>query len=111
MRRILDQPLLRLAGLHCHLGSQVTDPTLYGEAIHRMVSLMADVQANHGVVLTELNIGGGHGVPYVAGDVELDLDKLAGVIDDALDLACAAERFPRPMVVVEPGRAVSARAG
>ena len=111
VRRILDQPLLRLAGLHCHLGSQVTDPTLYGEAIHRMVSLMADVRANHGVVLTELNIGGGHGVPYVAGDVELDLDKLAGVIDDSLDLACAAERFPRPKVVVEPGRAVSARAG
>ena len=37
VRRILDQPLLRLAGLHCHLGSQVTDPALYGEAIHRMV--------------------------------------------------------------------------
>jgi diaminopimelate decarboxylase len=111
VRRILDQPLLRLAGLHCHLGSQVTDPALYGEAIHRMVSLMADVRATHGVLLTELNIGGGHGVPYVAGDSELDLAKLAGVIEDSLDLACAAERFPRPMVVVEPGRAVSARAG
>jgi diaminopimelate decarboxylase len=111
VRRILDQPLLRLAGLHCHLGSQVTDPAPYGEAIHRMVSLMADVRAKHGVVLCELNIGGGHGVPYVAGDTELDLDKLAGVIDDALDLACAAERFPRPKVVIEPGRAVCARAG
>ena len=111
VRRILDQPLLRLAGLHCHLGSQVTDPAPYGEAIHRMVSLMADVRAKHGVVLTELNIGGGHGVPYVAGDAELDLDKLARVIDDALDEACAAERFPRPKVVIEPGRAVSARAG
>jgi diaminopimelate decarboxylase len=75
------------------------------------VSLMADVRAKHGVVLTELNIGGGHGVPYVAGDAELDLDKLARVIDDALDEACAAERFPRPKVVIEPGRAVSARAG
>jgi diaminopimelate decarboxylase len=111
VRRVLDQPLLHLAGLHCHLGSQVTDPGPYGEAIHQMVSLMADVRARHGVVLTELNIGGGHGVPYVAGDAELDLDRLAEVIDDALDLACAAERFPRPMVVVEPGRAVCARAG
>jgi diaminopimelate decarboxylase len=111
VRRILDQPLLRLAGLHCHLGSQVTDPAPYGEAIRRMVSLMADVRAKHGVVLTELNIGGGHGVPYVAGDAELDLEKLARFIDDALDEACAAERFPRPKVVIEPGRAVSARAG
>jgi diaminopimelate decarboxylase len=110
-RRILDQPLLRLAGLHCHLGSQVTDATPYGEAIQRMVSLMADIRAKHGVVLGELNIGGGHGVPYVAGDAELDLDQLAKVIDEALDLACAAERFPRPKVVIEPGRAVCARAG
>src|SRR4029453_18655677 len=30
---------------------------------------------------------------------------------DALDAACAAERFPRPRIVVEPGRAISARAG
>jgi diaminopimelate decarboxylase len=111
VRRVLDQPLLRLAGLHCHLGSQVTDPAPYGEAIHKMVSLMADVRARYGVVLTELNIGGGHGVPYVAGDGELDLGKLARVIDDALDAACAAERFPRPKVAVEPGRAMCARAG
>ena len=109
--RVLGQPALRLAGLHCHLGSQVTDPAPYGEAIRRMIALMADIRAKHGVVLPELNIGGGHGVPYVAGDGELDLGELADFIDDALDAACAAERYPRPMVVVEPGRAMSARAG
>ena len=27
------------------------------------------------------------------------------------DASCAAERFPRPTIVVEPGRAISARAG
>ncbi len=109
--RVLGQPKLRLAGLHCHLGSQVCDPAPYGEAIRRMVALMADIRAKHGVVLPELNIGGGHGVPYVTGDAELDLTELADVIDDALDAACAAERYPRPTVVVEPGRAMSARAG
>jgi diaminopimelate decarboxylase len=110
-RRVADQPMLRLVGLHCHLGSQVTDPALYGEAIHRMVALMADIRARHGVMLSELNIGGGHGVPYVAGDPELDLRALAAVIDDALEVACARERFPRPLIVVEPGRAIAARAG
>ena len=110
-RRILHQPLLDLVGLHCHIGSQVTDPMLYGEAVHRMIAAMADIRARHGVILHELNLGGGHGVPYVSGDPELDLAELSDVIDDALDWACAAERFPRPRVVVEPGRAVSARAG
>lgn len=49
--------------------------------------------------------------PYRSGDPELDLAELRDFIDDALDAACAAERFPRPRVVVEPGRAISARAG
>ena len=110
-KRILHQPLLNLVGLHCHIGSQITDPMLYGEAIHRMIAAMADIRTKHGVILHELNIGGGHGVPYVSGDPELDLAELADVIDDALDWACAAERFPRPRLVVEPGRAISARAG
>jgi diaminopimelate decarboxylase len=111
IQRVLDQPLLHLVGLKCHIGSQVTDASLYGEAIRQMVPLMAEIRARHGVILTELNIGGGHGVPYASGDSELDLHALRDFIDDALDASCAAERFPRPTVVVEPGRAISARAG
>ena len=109
--RILHQPALELVGLHCHIGSQVTDATLYGEMIRRMLATMSDIRRRHGVVLHELNIGGGHGVPYVTGDPELDVAELADIIDNALDWACAAERFPRPRIVVEPGRAISARAG
>jgi diaminopimelate decarboxylase len=109
--RVLSHPSLDLIGLHCHLGSQVTDAALYGEAIRRMIAAMADIRARHGVILTQLNIGGGHGIPYLAGDPELSIDELARVIEDALDAACAAERFPRPAIVVEPGRAISARAG
>lgn len=111
VRRILRTPNLDLVGLHCHLGSQVTDPALYGEAVRRMIAAMADIRNSERLILGELNIGGGHGVPYVSGDPVLDLGELADVLDDALDAACAAERFPRPRLVVEPGRAISARAG
>src|ERR1700752_3424446 len=111
VKRIVHQPLLELVGLHCHIGSQVTDPALYGEAIRRMIAAMADIRARHGVILHELNIGGGHGIPYVTGDPELRLDELGRVIRDALEEACAAEHFPRPRIVVEPGRAISGRAG
>ncbi len=111
VQRVLAHPILDLIGLHCHIGSQVADPALYGEAIHRMIAVMADIRAKHGVILTELNIGGGHAVPYISGDPELDLDQLARVIEDALDEACAAEHFPRPAIVVEPGRGISARSG
>ncbi|OBF40577.1 diaminopimelate decarboxylase [Mycobacterium sp. ACS1612] len=110
-QRILHQPALELVGLHCHIGSQVTDPTRYGEVVRRMIAAMADIRRSHGVLLTELNIGGGHGVPYVTGDSELSVGELSDIISDALDWACATERFPRPRIVIEPGRAISARAG
>src|SRR6202046_1494776 len=80
--RVLSRPSLQLIGLHCHLGSQVTDAAIYGEAIRRMIAAMADVRARHGVILTELNIGGGHGIPYLAGDSELSVDELARVTAD-----------------------------
>jgi diaminopimelate decarboxylase len=111
VKRVLAHPILDLVGLHCHIGSQVTDAALYGEAIHRMIAAMADIRAQHGVILTELNIGGGHAIPYIPGDRELNIDELAKVIEDALDEACTAEHFPRPTIVVEPGRGISGRAG
>ena len=101
VKRVLAHPYLELVGLHCQIGSQVANPALYGEAIRRMIAAMADIRATHGVILTELTMGG---------DGPLTLDELADVIDDALDEACAAEHFPRPSVVVEPGRGISRRA-
>jgi diaminopimelate decarboxylase len=111
VKRVLDQPCLDLVGLHCQLGSQLTDAGLYGEAIRQMTAVMAQVRDRHQVVLTELNLGGGHAVPYISGDPELNLRALAAVIDAALRSACAEYKYPRPRVVIEPGRAIAARAG
>ncbi|OBI18169.1 diaminopimelate decarboxylase [Mycobacterium sp. E2497] len=111
LRRVLDQPWLNLVGLHCRLGSQLTDASHYGEAIRQMIGVMAKVRDRHQVVLTELNLGGGHAVPYLSGDPELNLRSLAATIGAALESACAEHEFPRPTIVIEPGRAIAARAG
>ena len=111
VKRVLDQPCLELVGLHCQLGSQLTDPGLYGEAIRQMVAVMAEVRERHQIVLTELNLGGGHAVHYHAGDPESNLHTFATSIDAALRFACAEYRYPRPQIVIEPGRAIVARAG
>ncbi|WP_445169868.1 diaminopimelate decarboxylase [Mycolicibacterium sp. Dal123E01] len=109
--RILRQPCLSLAGLHCHIGSQVADPALYGQAIEALIALMADIRDRFGITLPELNIGGGHAVPYVTGDPELDLTRFADIVEHSLESSCAATHFPRPTLTIEPGRAISARAG
>jgi diaminopimelate decarboxylase len=111
VKRVLDQSCLDLVGLHCQLGSQLSDPGTYGEAIRQMVAVMAEVREHHQIVLTELNLGGGHAVPYHSGDPESNLHAFATTIDAALRSACAEYRYPRPQIVVEPGRAIAARAG
>ncbi|MEE6177213.1 diaminopimelate decarboxylase family protein [Mycobacterium sp. 050134] len=111
IKRILGQRWLDLAGLHCQLGSQLTDAAPYGEAVRQMIALMAEVRERHQVVLTELNLGGGQAVPCSSGGPELNPRALAGVIETALAAACAEHRYPRPRVAIEPGRAIAARAG
>ncbi|PTR31915.1 diaminopimelate decarboxylase [Rhodococcus sp. OK519] len=111
VRLVLEQPNLELVGLHCHLGSQISDSSLFATAVERIVAQMGRIRREHGVILTHLNLGGGHAVPYLPGDPELDLTGLARVVDDALDDACARNRFPRPALTLEPGRAIVARAG
>jgi diaminopimelate decarboxylase len=111
VKRALDQPGLDTVGLHCQLGSQLTDAWLYGEAIRQMIALMAEVRDRHQVVLSELNLGGGYAVPYLAGDPEIGPGALATVIDTALESACAKYSYPRPQIMIEPGRAIAARAG
>jgi diaminopimelate decarboxylase len=75
------------------------------------VALMAEIRDRHHVVLTELNLGGGHAVPCVSGDPELSPRALATVIGEALTSVCAEYGYPRPRVAIEPGRAIAARAG
>ncbi|MEU0040602.1 MULTISPECIES: diaminopimelate decarboxylase [unclassified Streptomyces] len=109
--RILDQPQLELTGLHCHLGSQITSVKPYLVAVRRMVGLMARLREQHGVVLRELDLGGGHGVAYRPGEQALDLTALARRVRGELTEACAAAGLTVPRLLIEPGRAVVGPAG
>ncbi|MER6129350.1 diaminopimelate decarboxylase [Streptomyces sp. NPDC001795] len=109
--RILDQPQLELTGLHCHLGSQITTVKPYLAAVRRMVGLMARLYEQHGLVLPELDLGGGHGIAYRPGEPALDLTTLARKVRAELVEACATAGLTVPRLVVEPGRAIAGPAG
>ncbi|MFI6444129.1 diaminopimelate decarboxylase [Kitasatospora sp. NPDC050543] len=112
--RVLEQPGLLLTGLHCHLGSQITSVEPYLTAVDRLVELLADIHARHGVQLPELDLGGGHGVPYVPpapGDAEFDLDEFAVRVPVRLADRCKRHRLDVPRLLVEPGRALVGPAG
>ncbi|MEU7702905.1 diaminopimelate decarboxylase [Streptomyces sp. NPDC039028] len=109
--RTLGQPRLELTGLHCHLGSQITDAKPYLLAVRRLVGLMARIRDTHGVTLPELDLGGGHGIAYRPGEPALDLPSLARRVRAELAESCAAAGLPVPRLVIEPGRAVAGPAG
>lgn len=109
--RVLGQPQLELSGLHCHIGSQITDVRPYLVAVRRMVGLMARIKESHGVTFPELDMGGGHGVAYRPGEAALDLTSLARRLGKELASSCAAAGLPVPRLAVEPGRAIAAPAG
>ncbi|MEU0132210.1 diaminopimelate decarboxylase [Streptomyces sp. NPDC006289] len=109
--RVLGLPQLELSGLHCHIGSQITDVRPYLVAVRRMVGLMARIKASHGVTFPELDMGGGHGVAYRPGEAALDLRSLARRLTGELSSSCAAAGLPVPGLVIEPGRAIVAPAG
>ncbi|WP_404868261.1 diaminopimelate decarboxylase [Kitasatospora griseola] len=110
IRRILAQPGLRLTGLHCHLGSQITDTAPYLTALDRLVDLLALIRDRHGVELPELDLGGGHGVRYLPDDPELAPAHFAAEVTTRLAARCAENGLAVPKLTIEPGRAIAAPA-
>lgn len=110
VRRVLSHPELTLTGLRCHLAAQPTEPSGYETAVRELPGLMAAVRDHTGVTTTELNLGGGRAVPYVAGDDDVGLASFADRVRRLITSECARLRLPVPHLVIEPGRAIVNRA-
>jgi len=93
---------LRITGIDCHIGSQLTEVAPFGEALDRVLELVTSLQAE-GIRLQHIDIGGGVGIRY-RDETPPELDAYASVI-----LARMQGRSER--LVVEPGRALVGNAG
>jgi diaminopimelate decarboxylase len=105
---------LSLAGLHCHIGSQMFLTRPVEAAVEVMMAFAAEVASGvraGGLRDAELNIGGGLGVRYVEGDTPPSIEDF--VRDAALAVRAAARRhgLPEPMLQMEPGRSIVNNAG
>jgi diaminopimelate decarboxylase len=66
--RLAALPGLRLRGVACHIGSQLADLAPMEAAYRRVGALVAGLRAQ-GHTVSHVDLGGGLGVPYRAGDV------------------------------------------
>ncbi|HLY34717.1 MAG TPA: diaminopimelate decarboxylase [Jatrophihabitantaceae bacterium] len=103
---VIASDALEFGGLHSHIGSQIFDTAGFEVAAHRVVALAAAIRDTHGVAVPEINLGGGLGIAYVAGDdpetPKQTVDRLLAIVERE----CAAAGLPVPRIAVEPGRAI-----
>jgi diaminopimelate decarboxylase len=106
VRRVLALQQLEFAGRHSHIGSQIFDTAGFEVAAHRVVELAARIQAEHGVVVSELDLGGGFGIAYTPEDDPPEVKSLAAGLRAIVTAQCAAFGLPVPRLTIEPGRGI-----
>ncbi len=111
IRRAVSLPNITLKGLGCHIGSQVYDVDAFQLAARIMLELTAQVRTDYGIEMTELDLGGGYGIKYQAGDdpapYESYMEKISATIRDT----CKELGLKIPEIFIEPGRSVVGPAG
>jgi diaminopimelate decarboxylase len=100
----------RLSGLHAHIGSQIFELQPHRD----LAGVMADALAlarSLGHPVSDLNVGGGLGIRYVAGDDPPTIQHWVQTVAEAVVAACRARDLALPRLLCEPGRSLVATAG
>ena len=106
VRRVVAEPGLDLRGLHSHIGSQIFDASGFEIAARRVLALHKTVSDELGVMMPELDLGGGFGIAYTTQDDPADPAELATELTKIVQHECRALGLPVPRLSIEPGRAI-----
>jgi len=104
-RRAAALPGLRVDGIDCHIGSQITQVEPYLDALDRVLDLVEAVEAA-GIPLHHVDLGGGLGITYTdeqPPETEVFVARLLQRID--------ARGHSHRVVMFEPGRSLVGNAG
>jgi diaminopimelate decarboxylase len=101
---VAKYPELELRGVHCHIGSQIFGPEAHEIATDRLMGFMAKYRDQFGTQLPELDLGGGFGIAYIAGEVTVEPADVLPAIHKAVLAACKKYNLEMPQVSLEPGR-------
>ena len=111
IKDVLAAPHVKLVGLHCHIGSQIFALHSFREAVAVMVEFMARIRDEYGLVIEELDLGGGLGIAYTVDEKPSSIEDFAECTVNAVKDYCTRFDVPLPRILVEPGRSLVANAG
>lgn len=96
-------PNVKITGMDCHIGSQLTELQPFLDATDRLIVLMEQLKED-GIELHHLDLGGGLGVPYTDETPPHPSEYVAALL-------AKLSAYPNLEIILEPGRAITANAG
>ena len=96
-------PHVKITGMDCHIGSQLTELQPFLDATDRLIRLMEQLKED-GITLKHLDLGGGLGVTYTD-------ETPPHPSDYATTLLNKLKNYEDLEIILEPGRAIAANAG
>ncbi|MCV0439933.1 MAG: diaminopimelate decarboxylase [Hydrogenophaga sp.] len=96
---------LRVVGIDCHIGSQITQTAPYLDAMDRVLDLVQAIEGE-GVTIEHIDFGGGLGIDY-QDDAPPEADTLWAQLLQRMD----ARGFGDRKIFIEPGRSLVGNAG
>ncbi|OOF58565.1 diaminopimelate decarboxylase [Rodentibacter myodis] len=94
---------VKITGMDCHIGSQLTELQPFLDAADRLIVLMEQLKQD-GIVLEHLDLGGGLGVTYTDENPPHPSEYAKALLEKLKD-------YSDLEIILEPGRAISANAG
>jgi diaminopimelate decarboxylase len=111
VKTALASPNLNVDGLHFHIGSGIFETEPYVKSIDVALDYAAVIKQKHKFEIKVLSIGGGFGVQYTLEAVPPTVATWAEVITTRITSKCHELKLSLPKLIIEPGRAIVARAG
>jgi len=93
---------IRISGIDCHIGSQLTSLPPFLDALDRVLALVKKLKSR-GIVLNHLDLGGGLGIRYTDEKPPLPAEYAAALRERLGDSELE--------ICIEPGRAIAGNAG
>ena len=101
-RRAAQMSNVKIVGIDCHIGSQLTETAPFLDAVDRVMSLVQDLKAE-GIELQHIDLGGGLGICYRDEQPPQPAEYIGALLARLGD--CDVE------IMLEPGRAIVGNAG